>query len=731
MIKLLHTLIVFFVSISLFAQDFDNYKPIRCQGDVPSEFYSEDLLVTTSDIGKTGPNASYSEIKSKQEFIMYSDFFLRYLLHSGDLMFGDPLTNYVNKVADQLLKDFPEVREKFRFYVTRYPEVNAACLPNGIVLVNIGFLAQLENEAQLAFGLAHEIIHYIKKHGIDTYIEQNRIRRNVGEYKKVRKSDRMFAMLQYQKDKEFEADELGFRDYFSKSGYKLSEAEAVCDVLLYSDFPVDEIPVMRSEFEDEWFHLTNTLWLDTVDVITAIEDYDDEKMTHPNIKKRREKLSNLLTEFDNTGSDFIFPSEEFFGIREIARFELVQLYLTDRKYVDAIYLIHVLQQTHPTSKYLNSAKAKAYYGLMRLKKERNKSKAITFSSKIKGESQRLFYLFKHMSNKELVTVCVREIWKAHLADPDDTRIIAMEREALNDLMSNCSVADGYFTFKEPVAADTVKTVDTTASSKYDKIKQNQKKASQSDNFTYAFLSFAQDKKFRELFNEASKSEDDTFILENKKHLNIYVNRDPSLGNVSDIMVFDPTYLRISESRKSGDRYFATSKYERTFIQMVNEASGTAGIKTTMMEVGSMNAGDEDKYNKFQILQSWINELPEDDEDGSSFISSNQEVLDALCEDMGTNYIGLTGIYTLRSKHEVQLWMFYLLMAPPVYPLLAAYLLSPKYETLYYFYLYDIHTGKRVYTEVSLVKSRDYKYTVKDMIYTTMMRLSKPGKNKRQ
>ncbi|MPM11981.1 hypothetical protein SDC9_58332 [bioreactor metagenome] len=367
---------------------------------------------------------------------------------------------------------------------------------------------------------------------------------------------------------------------------------------------------------------------------------------------------------------------------------------------------------------------------MRLKKEKNKSKAITSVNKSKGESQRLFYLFKHLSNKELITVCAREIWKSHLADPDDTLLIAMEKEVLQDLLHNCSVADGYFTFNVPAAVDTAKNaVDTTSSSKYDKIKQNQKKALQSDYFTYAFLGFAEDKKFRELFNNASKSDEDTLVLESRKNTNIYVKRDPSLGSVSNIMVFDPTYLRVSDSRKSGERYFATSRYERTFIQMVEEASGTAGIKTTMMEVGSMNAGDEDKYNKFQILQSWINELPEDHEDGDCFISSNQEVLDNLCDDMGTNYLGLTGIYTLRSKHEAQLWMFYILMFPPVYPALAAYLLSPKYETLYYFYLYDIHTGKRVYTEVSLVKSRDYKYTIKNMIYTTMMRLGKPGKIK--
>ncbi|HBG69788.1 MAG TPA: hypothetical protein DHV29_13895 [Bacteroidales bacterium] len=716
------------LSMLVSAQDFNSYQPIRCSGEIPTEFYSSDLLVTTADVGNISPNASYKDIKSKKDFVKYSDFYLRYLLRSGDLMFGDPLTNYVNKVADILLKDKPEIREKFRFYVSRYPEVNAACLPNGIVIVNIGLLAQLENESQLAFVLAHEIVHYVKRHGIDAYVEQNRIRRNAGEYRSVQKSDRLFAMLQYQKDLEFVADESGFHDYFASSGYKLSEAEAVCDVLLYSDFPVDEIPVSRSHFEDEWFRIPDKCWLDTVGLITAVEDFDDEKLTHPNIKKRREKLSNLLTEYDDNGHYFVLPQEEFNSMRETARFELVQLYLTDRKYVDALYLVHVLQQKHPESLYLNSAKAKSYYGLMRLKNEKSKTTAIRSSTKIKGESQRLFHMFKNFSNKELVTVCAREIWKTHLVDPSNNEITSMASATMSDLLNNCKLTDDYFAFKAPIVEDTVTqtAVPDSSASKYDKIKQNQKKALQKDNFTYAFLSFAEDKEFRRIFNEASDLPE-VEEKEYKKKKKNFEFKDSLFTGTKKIMVFDPTYMRVTESKKSGERFLATTKYETTFVEMVTEAAKLKNIDVSLLDVSAMNNGNVDLYNEFQLIQSWVNELPEDDESGKSFISSNQEYLNQLADDEGTNYIGFTGIYSLRAKREFHIWMAYGLVIPPLYPVLAVYLLSPKYETLYYFYLYDVRTGNRVYTEVSLVKSRDYKYTVKNMIYSTLNRINTSAK----
>jgi len=53
---------------------------------------------------------------------------------------------------------------EFRFYVIEDAEVNAAALPDGAILVNTGLLGALENEAQLAFVLSHEISHVTQAH---------------------------------------------------------------------------------------------------------------------------------------------------------------------------------------------------------------------------------------------------------------------------------------------------------------------------------------------------------------------------------------------------------------------------------------------------------------------------------------------------------------------------------------------------------------------------------------
>jgi Peptidase family M48 len=52
----------------------------------------------------------------------------------------------------------------FRFYLVEAKSFNAACYPNGLVIVHSGVFDVLQNEAQLAFILSHEISHAVEKH---------------------------------------------------------------------------------------------------------------------------------------------------------------------------------------------------------------------------------------------------------------------------------------------------------------------------------------------------------------------------------------------------------------------------------------------------------------------------------------------------------------------------------------------------------------------------------------
>ena len=53
---------------------------------------------------------------------------------------------------------------EFRFFVIENPAINASSLPDGTMLVDTGLLASVQNEAQLAFVLSHEIAHVLQAH---------------------------------------------------------------------------------------------------------------------------------------------------------------------------------------------------------------------------------------------------------------------------------------------------------------------------------------------------------------------------------------------------------------------------------------------------------------------------------------------------------------------------------------------------------------------------------------
>jgi predicted Zn-dependent protease len=83
--------------------------------------------------------------------------------------YDDPLLDeYLAKIGDRLLPE--QVRAAggpgFKFGVIRDPTLNAFAMPNGRVYVHTGLLSRLDNEAQLATILGHEMTHVTDRHAL-------------------------------------------------------------------------------------------------------------------------------------------------------------------------------------------------------------------------------------------------------------------------------------------------------------------------------------------------------------------------------------------------------------------------------------------------------------------------------------------------------------------------------------------------------------------------------------
>ncbi len=79
---------------------------------------------------------------------------------------------YVNRVGRWIASQSERPDLPWRFGVANAPNINAMAMPGGTILITRGLYDILDNEAQLAGVLGHEIAHVVKKHHISVMQKQ-------------------------------------------------------------------------------------------------------------------------------------------------------------------------------------------------------------------------------------------------------------------------------------------------------------------------------------------------------------------------------------------------------------------------------------------------------------------------------------------------------------------------------------------------------------------------------
>jgi predicted Zn-dependent protease len=142
----------------------------------------------------------------------------------------DPqLQGYIQDIACRL---GGEHCADIRVYLMRTPFFNASMAPNGMMQVWTGLLLRVENEAQLAAVLGHEIGHYLARHSIErlraarSNMAAAQIMGLFGVVGLVGQLGVAASMMAYSRDNESEADRIGLL-LMHKAGYATGEAAKV------------------------------------------------------------------------------------------------------------------------------------------------------------------------------------------------------------------------------------------------------------------------------------------------------------------------------------------------------------------------------------------------------------------------------------------------------------------------------------------------------------------------
>lgn len=170
-------------------------------------------------------------------------------------LYGDEaLQAYVTRIGEQVLAQShlrrPDTEPEFRntpftFRVLDSPVVNAFALPGGYVYVTRGLLAHLENEAQLAVVLGHEIAHVAARHASKraagaqlaqigliggAILGQELLGLPGQDLLNLGSTATQLLFLRYGRDDERQSDQLGV-EYAALAGYKAEEAAAFFETL--------------------------------------------------------------------------------------------------------------------------------------------------------------------------------------------------------------------------------------------------------------------------------------------------------------------------------------------------------------------------------------------------------------------------------------------------------------------------------------------------------------------
>jgi hypothetical protein len=706
------------------------YEPLKSNAPIPRDItISSSEKYASAKKNLENENSDLKEKKTKQNFLLESHFLVDQVLHSGRVLFNDTVSDYLNQVLDEVLKVEPELRSKLRVYAVRSSVVNSFTTDDGIILVNIGLLAQLETEAQLAFVLCHEIAHYTEHHVINTYVQNEELKEGA-TLKRTNFDDKLLSQSQYSKQLEKEADKLGI-DRFLKTDYGTQSVLSVFDVMRYSHLPFDDIPFDKNYFNEGYYKVDESYYLNNV---RPVEDWvQNSESTHPSPIERQQLLrTKLATTGKPEGNEFILGKEQFNNLRALSRFELSNLYLKSNSPIKSIYNAFLLQREYPEDRYLKSTVATALYRLSKFKSGGNYGMVHPGYTHIEGESQQLYHLLYRLKPEELCVLATGHVWRLHQAEPNDSDLTLMANDLLDDLMRQYYVP-GMFSRAAPAPGwDQPDT--TEAKNKYDRLRQKAKTNPRLSMVKYALVDLFENAEFASAFDSLeqvywgpnSTREMAPDEQKNRSDLRHWKNHGFALG-AEKVVVVSPTYSKLDLRKKRKHKFLRSQSAKEKFIGQIDRSAGLLNIDLEILDQSNLDSSDVETFNDITFLNEWIDSRFTDLEVGMANLPSGR--INSLIEKYGTEHFAWTGVINYRENKP--LMYFYLLYAliPPAIPFAVYYLVRPNYDTYYYCIVFNLRTGEPELVNYANYRKRDARDMINSSVYDSFWQMKRKSKKK--
>ncbi|MBQ1409587.1 MAG: M48 family metallopeptidase [Bacteroidales bacterium] len=683
----------------------NNFDGIKSEGAMP-----QDMRLSLDELYSLDKQRvrDYNDGKLRnRDRVLKASYQIYRTMLSGRILYGDPITRMVEDIADTLLKDYPTLRNELRFYTIKSPEVNAFATGQGMIFVCTGLVAQVEDEAQLAFIISHEIIHYLNKHSLETISRRKHDSDDIDA-----ETQEMRDFIKYHnrsREMEREADSLGLTMFYLNSPYSKDVTEGVFDVLQYGYLPFDERPFDTTYFNTPYFRLPSDCFMKQVDPITARDDYNDSLSTHPNILKRRQATAAIIGQATG-GQRFVTISQkDFEQIQALARFECVRQDLIYAEYTRAFYDCFLLQRLYPDNPWIERSLCQALYGLAKYKTYTNTSRVVGNYKDFEGEVQQCYYLFRHTKRDDLALVAARQLWLSHKHFPNDTVIAQMTDDLFADLAVKYDLKPDFFVANPP-AADT-SSVDEENLSKYERLKRKKNRQKADNPRAYVFTDLMMsDPAFTTYLNSH---------LQPLKQSNIVGRADgtpQALKHSNNQLVFSPTYTVVS--KKTGELNITKSENNETNLyDLISSAAAKKGIAS--IDFSDQRLHDitsADQYNEWVELSEWVGEFWQTRGDFDMFFSV-QPQMNRIVDKYDASTINMTFVANRENITERvganALWYAWIM---PLTPIAINQMVAHSEATLVYSIQIDAARAKKLSRHTALYDLKDENARIKSALY---------------
>lgn len=735
-----------------FAQDFSDYHLLKSSGALPNDFTIYSYKKVRQAKHEIPSGLSHEELKVQKEFAVVSNYRVDELLKNGKVLFGDPVSKYISSVADQLLVNEPELRTKLRFYTVRSDVVNAFATHQGIVFVTTGLLSKLKNEAQLAFILSHEIVHYERKHVVNSYLNQN-LSLSKGRYTRADLDQYVSQLSLYSKNLELEADSLGLLR-FLKSDYAASTISETFDVLLYSEHPFS-----NQVFEFECMEHGSHKVLDKLHLnATAFDEIKldsmayEESHSHPSIGTRKNMAEAIISSQPaSVGVNYLVGKEEFKNVQNICRFEVLHLKILKQNYTEAIYDAFLLQKDFPESRFLKEEVVKAMYSISCFKLQSKYYQISREESTFDGPIEVVEKFIDTIASQSFAALTLLRLDELCRNNSDNEFFVKL-RDHLLFLIYRFEFDLGFCALIDELSGaqnaclgkyKPIWTDDTALDSEAPLITTEQTDSFPEDAninfFRSAFSNYEFTDELLQLVDRqyptwaargVATSEGETLQAPSgnlshknrKKEEHNKARRDQWQLGIDTLVIFDPFCL----IRDLRDDDFAYQKAERLVAKLNTDAAlvaNRANVCAPVVSSVGLQTSDEEEFNSLTQINTWIDERMALDEIDMIPISNGD--IGALIERYKTSKFYFSGVIALKGRRDNLFELVGISIALFIIaPFGIAYAFSAEYLLLYYSYLFDFETGKML---TSAVKEMNYNPNLgylNGMLYEQLMQIKK-------